>query len=158
MGYINGSDMLVKLGSGCIGHCTSHETTYNTETKETAVKPLATAMANTASLFKNKRITGLSVQISFEGLKLYGETESGFKEALGKWRLGQSVAVTAFQREKDNTPYLSGNFVITNLKESNPAGDDATYSGTLENDGAVTVDETKIDPAVSGGSGNQQVQ
>ena len=34
MSYINGSDLLLKVGEGAVGHCTTHTTTYNSETKE----------------------------------------------------------------------------------------------------------------------------
>jgi len=150
-GYVNGSDLLIKLGTdGAIGHCTSHTCTYSTETKDVAVKPAASQAASNASLFKNKRVTGLSVQIQANGIKFYQETEAGFKVAVAKWALGQSVPVSAFERGHDSTPYVSGNFIITSLKEDNPAGEDATYDITLDNDGAVTVDATKVD--LNGGS------
>ena len=42
-GYCNGSDMLLYVGGKAIGSCTSHTTTFNSETKERAVKPVATA-------------------------------------------------------------------------------------------------------------------
>ena len=40
-GYVNGSDMLLYIGSKAIGHCTSHTTTFNSETKDRSVKPVA---------------------------------------------------------------------------------------------------------------------
>ena len=45
------------------------------------------------------------------------------------------MEVEAFKRGNDNTPYVKGNFVIASLEETSPATDDATYSGSLENDG-----------------------
>ena len=41
-GYCNGSDMLLYVGGKAIGSCTSHTTTFNSETKERAVKPVRT--------------------------------------------------------------------------------------------------------------------
>ena len=41
-GYCNGSDMLLFVGGKAVGHCTSHTTTINSETKDRAVKPVAT--------------------------------------------------------------------------------------------------------------------
>ena len=143
--YVNGSDLLVSIASKAVGHCTTHTTTFNTETKDVAVKPAASVAASAASLFKSKRVTGLSVQIKADGLCFYSETEAGVKELLGKWKLGASVQVKCFERENDATPYLSGNFIITSLENTAPAGEDATYSVTLDNDGAVEVDPTKID-------------
>ena len=40
-GYVNGSDMLLYINGKAIGHCSSHTTTFNAETKERAVKPVA---------------------------------------------------------------------------------------------------------------------
>lgn len=152
-GYVNGSDLLVAIKEGTgqsitrkpIGHCTSHTATYNTETKDVAVKPLSSVDASAASLWKSKRVVGLSMQVKADGLKFYSESESGFKAILSKWKIGQSVALDLFERENDETPYASGNFIITSLEETNPAGDDATYSATFDNDGAITIDPTKLD-------------
>jgi predicted secreted protein len=132
--YINGSDLLLKVGGKAIGHCTSHTLTFNSETKDRAVKPVATA-SKSAGLWKGKGVTGLSISISFDGLRFYNETENGFSEIAAKWGKGQSVEVEAFEREGDDTPYVKGNFVIASLEETSPAQDDATYTGSLENDG-----------------------
>lgn len=142
-GYINGSDLLVKIAGKAVGHCTSHTLTFASETKDRAVKPVASAAIST-SLWKGKGVTGLSVSISAEGLRNYDETEGGFKSLVQAWTTGQPVEVIGFERESDATPYLSGNFVITNLEETSPAQDDATYSISLENDGVVTITNTAI--------------
>lgn len=148
--YINGSDLLLKLGGKAVGHCTSHTLTMNSETKDRAVKPAAN-LGKQSGLWKGKGVTGLSISISFEGLRFYDETENGFDEISPKWGKGQSVEVEAFKREKDETPYVKGNFVIASLEETSPAGDDATYSGNLENDGEPSVYPGKE----SGGEGGQ---
>lgn len=135
--YINGSDLLLKVGGKAIGHCTSHTLTFNSETKDRAVKPVASA-AKSAGLWKGKGVTGMSISISFEGLRFYDETENGFSEIANLWGEGQSVDVEAFEREDSATPYVSGKFIIASLEESSPAQDDATYSGSLENDGEPT--------------------
>lgn len=137
-GYINGSDLLLSIGGKPVGHCTSHKITFNTETKDRAVKPLATQGSN-AGLWKEKGVNGLSITISAEGLRFYSETEGGFTEISSMWGAGTSVEVKAFPRkdgkEANQKAYLVGNFVITSLEEDSPAQDDATYSVSLENDG-----------------------
>ncbi|MBR0247203.1 MAG: hypothetical protein IJQ61_12115 [Bacteroidales bacterium] len=143
--YVNGSDLLMKVAGGAIGHCTSHTATFNTETKDVAVKPAANVQASAASLYKAKRVTGLGVQVKADGLCFYRESESGLKVILAAWALGQSVNVSLFERENDTDPYVSGKFIISSLENTAPAGEDATYSVTLDNDGAVTVDTTKLD-------------
>ena len=136
-GYVNGSDLLLMVGGKCVGHCTSHSVTYNSETKEHAVKPVCTANKS-AGKWKGKTVTGLSISISFEGLCFYDETENGHAEIAPMWGKGDSIDVKAFEREGDETPSIVGKFVIASLEKQAPANDDVTYSGTLENDGEPT--------------------
>lgn len=136
-GYINGSDLLLSVGDKAVGHCTSHTLTFNSETKDRAVKPAASA-SYSSGLWKGKGVTGLSISISAEGLRFYGETENGFDEIGAKWGKGQAVEVKAFQREGDENPYVVGNFIIASIEETSPAQDDATYSINLESDGEPT--------------------
>ena len=133
-GYINGSDLLLKVGGKAVGHCTSHTLTFNSETKDRAVKPEANA-AKSSGLWKGKGVTGLSISISAEGLRFYDETENGHEQMASLWGKNASVEVEAFKRGGDKTPYVKGNFVIASLEETSPAQDDATYSVSLENDG-----------------------
>lgn len=144
-GYINGSDLLMSIGGKASGHCTSHTTTYNSETKDRAVKPVSKNSVAGAGLFKEKTVTGLSVQVKCEGLRFYGEEENGMKDLLAKWKVGDTVELKGFARGSDAAPYMSGNFVITTLEEAAPAGDDTTYNATFDNSGMVTIDETKVD-------------
>lgn len=142
-GYCNGSDMLLYVGGKAIGSCTSHTTTFNSETKERAVKPVATA-AMARGLWKKKGVVGLSYSISGEGLVFYDETENGYKSLFALWKAGASVEVKCMERESE-TPYLVGKCVIASLERTDPAQDDSTYSISLENDGEpTTLDESAI--------------
>jgi len=136
--YINGSDLLLSFGGKAIGHCTSHTLTFSSETKERAVKPVASA-AKSSSLWKAKGITSLSISISAEGLRFYNDTENGFTEISKLWGVGTSVEVLAFERGNDTDPYVKGNFVIASIEETSPAQDDTTYSVSLENDGEPSI-------------------
>lgn len=140
-GYVNGSDLLLSIGGKALGHSTNHKTTFNSETKDRAVKPIQTQGVS-AGLWKDKGVTGLSISISAEGLRFYDETEGGFTELAAKWGAGTVVEVKAFPRgdgkPATQTPYLVGNFVITSIEEDAPAQDDATYSINLENAGEPT--------------------
>lgn len=149
-GYVNGSDLLCSVGGNAIGHCTSHTATFNTETKDVAVKPLASVAPSNAGLFKNKRVTGLSIQVKADGLHFYQETEGGFKAILAPWSQGQHVALKLFERSQDEHPYVSGYFIIDSIEHAAPAGEDATYNVTFSNDGAVDIDPTKIDLNATG--------
>lgn len=142
-GYVNGSDVLLYVGGKAIGSCTSHTATFNSETKERAVKPVASATLS-AGLWKRKTVTGLSYSVSAEGLRFYDETECGYKTLLGLWKAGKPIEVKCMERETAE-PYLVGNCIITSLEETSPAADDATYSISLDNDGEpTTLDESKI--------------
>ena len=142
-GYCNGSDMLVYVGGKAVGHCTSHTATFNSETKDRAVKPVASASLS-AGLWKGKTVTGLSISISAEGLVHYDETESGFKELLAAWKTGAPVTVKCMERANDNEPYLEGSFVITSLERTDPAQDDSTYSIQLARTVVSVTRSTKL--------------
>lgn len=136
--YINGSDLLLSVGGNAIGHCTTHTLTFNSETKDRAVKPLA-SKAKSAGLWKEKGVTSMSISISAEGFRFYSESESGYEQLAALWGKGQSVEVLGFQRGSDDSPYLKGKFVISSIEETSPAQDDATYTINLENDGEPDV-------------------
>lgn len=143
-GYCNGSDVLLYVEGKAIGSCTTHTTTFNSETKERAVKPVATKNIS-SRLWKQKGVVGLSYSISAEGLVFYDETECGFKDLFKLWKAGKSVEVKCMERENSDKPYLVGKCVISSLEETAPAQDDATYSISLENDGEpTTLDESAI--------------
>lgn len=147
-GYVNGSDMLLYVGDSAVGSCASHTTTFNSETKERAVKPAASQVMG-AGLWKRKGVVGLSFSISAEGLCFYDEAEYGYAQLLAAWKAGQPVTVKCMERAASSTdtpsPYLVGDCVITNLERTDPAQDDSTYSIQLDNDGEpTTLDATKI--------------
>ena len=149
-GYCNGSDLLLYVGGMAVGSCTSHTTTFSSETKERAVKPVASA-ALSSGKWKKKGVVGLAYSISAEGLRFYDETECGFKELFKLWKAGESVEVKCMEREAAEQPYLVGKCVITSLEETAPAQDDATYSVNLENDGEpTTLDEGAITENAAG--------
>lgn len=133
--------MLLYVNDLAFGHCTTHSVSMSSESKDRQVKPAASVEATGMGLWKAKNVTGLSVSISGEGLVFSGEEESSYALLLNIWKSGLPVGVKCMQRGASD-PYLTGNFVITSLERSDPAGDDATYSVTLENAGEVTFDTT----------------
>lgn len=132
-GYVNGSDMLLYVDDLAMGHCSTHTTTMNSETKEHTVKPVATK-AKGSALWAGKTVTKNSISISGEGLIYDGETEAGYKKMLAAWKQGKSIKAKCMERE-GKSPYLQGAFVITSLERTDPANDDSTYKISLENDG-----------------------
>lgn len=145
MAYINGSNALLAIGGEALGHCTTHTFSMSAETKERAVKPVASDTATTG-LWKNKGITGLSISISGEGYIYSGETEYGFDKLMAAMASGKSVTVTCFARGNSESPYFKGSCVITSLERSDPAQDDSTFTVGLENDGEPdTLDQTQVE-------------
>lgn len=135
--------MLLYINGKAVGSCTSHTTTFNSETKERAVKPVASE-AEGSGLWKKKGVVGLSYSISADGLVFYNETEFGFKSLFAAWKKGESVTVKCMERGSEG-PYIEGKCVIVSLDRTDPAQDDSTYSISLENDGMpTTLDETAI--------------
>lgn len=150
MSYCNGSNMLLYLGEDAFGHCTTHTATMNSETKDRAVKPLA-SKAKTNGMWKEKGVTGLSIAISAEGLIYDGETEASYGKMMAAWKSGQPVKIKCMQRGDSQKPYLAGSFIISSLERTDPAQDDSTYTINLDNNGEPdTLDETAFtDSSVS---------
>lgn len=147
-GYMNGSDELVAIADGAIGHSTSATVTMNSDTKDRAVKPEATKGAQ-SGLWKGKGVTGLSITIQAEGLRYYKETENGYEAIAANWGKGKSVDVTVFHRGDKEKPYVKGKFVITSIETQTPAEDDATYTVNLDNDGEPEIYPGKDDASAS---------
>ena len=136
-GYKPGSDLLVFVAGKAIGHCTTCTVTHGTETKERAVKPPATDTSAGVGKWTEKNVSKLTVSISAEGFSFYDETEAGYEQLFKLWDEAVPVQLKYAHRGEEATKYYSGNFVISNLQETSPAGDDATYSVSFENSGQV---------------------
>ena len=153
MSYCNGSNMLLYLGEDAFGHCTTHTATMNSETKDRAVKPLA-SKAKTNGMWKEKGVTGLSIAISAEGLIYDGETEASYGKMMAAWKSGQPVKIKCMQRGDSQKPYLAGSFIISSLERTDPAQDDSTYTINLDNNGEPdTLDETAFTDGTASSDG-----
>ena len=154
MSYCNGSNMLLYLGEDAFGHCTTHTATMNSETKDRAVKPLA-SKAKTNGIWKEKGVTGLSIAISAEGLIYDGETEASYGKMMAAWKSGQPVKIKCMQRGDSQKPYLAGSFIISSLERTDPAQDDSTYTINLDNNGEPdTLDETAFTDGTASSDGH----
>lgn len=154
MSYCNGSNMLLYLGEDAFGHCTTHTATMNSETKDRAVKPLA-SKAKTNGMWKEKGVTGLSIAISAEGLIYDGETEASYGKMMAAWKSGQPVKIKCMQRGNSQKPYLAGSFIISSLERTDPAQDDSTYTINLDNNGEPdTLDETAFTDGTASSDGH----
>lgn len=141
--YVNGSDMLLSVAGKPFGHSTTHTSKFSTETKEVAVKPAAN-IARGTGLWKKKIITGLGFTISAEGVVAEVDTEASFQTLLRLWKAAEPIDVACFERDEDNTPYLKGKVIITDLERKDPAGEDSTISISLENFGAPEILDSSV--------------
>lgn len=132
--YLNGSDLLVNVGSEAVGHSSTCTISLTSETKDRAVKPLASA-SSSASMWKEKGVTGLAINIKADGLTVVKETENGFMEVAPDWGKGSAVDVEVYLRGQKEKPIIKGKFIISSMEITGPAQDDTTYSITLDNSG-----------------------
>lgn len=131
-GYIHGSDLLLLIDGEALGHSKTCSIKNSAETKSRATKETS----NTGK-WEDKSVTKLSVSISAEGFSFYNDT-LGYPQLLAKWKEGQPVTVKYAHRDEEATKYRTGSFIITDIEETAPADDDATYSISLENSGEVS--------------------
>lgn len=137
-GFIHGSDLLLGFYESttfvALGHAKSCEIDNKADTKERATKE-----ASNTGKWTEKGVNKLSVSISAEGFQCYEDTANAKAKLLELWEDGLPVTLRYAHRGEETTKYRTGSFIITNLKESAPADDDATYSVSFENSGPVTV-------------------
>lgn len=146
---IEGSDLMMYINTAASGAsepvftpqaaATSHTITYSGETKERVTKDTANGA------YGQKKVTKLSVSIKCEALVSFGDT-AGYDVMLEKMKSREPVKLKyGFAQEQAGDQYEEGLFVITSLEQTSAAGEDATYSVTFENSGAV---ETKTKASV----------
>lgn len=110
---------------------TSHTITYSGETKERVTKDTANGA------YGEKKVTKLSVSIKCEALVSFGDA-AGYDKLLEVMKSREPVKLKyGFTQEQAGDKYEEGMFVITSLEQSSAAEEDATYSATFENSGAV---------------------
>lgn len=136
MSYINGSDILLKIGTKCPGHSTGHSTNYTSNTTDHAVKAPAEVKTLGVGRFSSPSVTSQSITISISQLDFHEEAELGKAELLRMWHAGEPVEVEAFRRDQQTKPYLKGKFLITSVKEEAQANSDCSFDVELTNYGA----------------------
>lgn len=110
---------------------TSHTITYSGETKERVTKDTANGA------YGEKKVTKLSVSIKCEALVSFGDA-AGYDKLLEVMKSREPVKLKyGFTQEQTGDKYEEGMFVITSLEQSSAADEDATYSATFDNSGAV---------------------
>jgi len=139
---IEGRDLMLYINTGTVSSptytaqaaATSHTISYTGETKERVTKDTANGA------YSEKKVTKLGVSIKCEALVSFGDA-AGYDKLLSVMKNREAVKLKyGFSEEVTGDKYEEGMFIITSLEQSSAAGEDATYSATFENTGAV---ETK---------------
>jgi predicted secreted protein len=140
-GFVNGSDLLLYINTGttsnptwaAVAHTTSHTVDYSSETKDRVTKDISTN-----GKWKAKAVSGISATITCEGLMIYDSASISYRSILAKMKAGEPVLLKfGFREEAEGDTYEQGQFVITSISQTSPAGEDTTFSATFENSGEI---------------------
>lgn len=135
-GYREGTDLILSVDGTALGHSTTCKVSDGAETGERVTKKAQTGK------WKEKYIKSLSETITAEGFSYEGDT-MGYPALKTLMLSSATVHLTYSYRANTNNGTAAnkayeGDFVITSLEETGDAGDDAKWSVTFENTGAVT--------------------
>lgn len=135
-GYREGTDLILSVDGKALGHSTTCKISDSSETGERVTKEAQTGK------WKEKYIKSLSETVTAEGFSYEGD-QMGYPALKSLMLSSATVHLTYSYRANGNNGTAAnqayeGDFVITSLEETGDAGDDAKWSVTFENTGAVT--------------------
>lgn len=137
-GIVEGRDLMMYMKTGtdaspvytAVAHSTSHTISWSSESRDRKSKD--------AGVWAEKVVTGMSCQIKCEALVSY-DAEVGYAALLEMMKEGKPVLLKfGYTNEDAGDKYEEGEFVISQIDENAPSGEDATFSVTFDNTGAVT--------------------
>lgn len=144
---LDGTDLILSIGGNALGFSTGCKVSTSAETGERVTKEVS------GGKWKESYIKSFSEQITADGVVLTDGTKEvpsydQLKDAMLK---GEPVDSAYNLRDGDKrtgkaSGGYKGKYLITSLDLDGQAGDDAKYSITLQNCGAVT----KVDAGLSG--------
>jgi|WetSurMetagenome_2_1015567.scaffolds.fasta_scaffold90833_4 hypothetical protein len=144
--YKEGSDLILGLYLNnafvALGHSTDCKIANKATTASRKTKEVSDGK------WEEKYVKTLGVTITSNGFVYKGDS-LGLPELTDLWTSAAPVTARYAYRGEEATVYREGLFVITELDDEGKAGEDETYSVTLENSGAVV---KKTVAAPSGGS------
>lgn len=145
MAVLDGTDLILSIGSAALGYSTGCKITTSAETGERVTKEAA------AGKWKEKYVKSFSESISADGVVLTdGDAKKPTYDQLKDvMTAGKPVDASYNVREEDSREGKTaggykGKYIITSLDLDAQAGDDAKYSIQLENCGAVTKQTTGL--------------
>ena len=137
-GYTDGGDFLLEIDNKCVGHCTEHKLKYSAETKDRQVKAAKTVTTLGSSKFKEVTVTDQTMTGSANGYIYAGESELDIDAVREAWLAGRPIQAKGYRRDRSAQADMSCMIVITEFEENYPKGDDATFSISFKNSGAIT--------------------
>jgi len=136
---LDGTNLILSVGGNALGFSTGCKVSTSVETGERLTKESASGK------WKEKFVKSFSESVSADGCVLVdGTTTMPTYDQLKDLMLaGEPIEVHYSLRDGDartgkTEGGYKGNFIITSLELDGQAGDDAKYSISLENSGAVT--------------------
>lgn len=136
---LDGTNLILSVGGNALGFSTGCKVSTSVETGERLTKESASGK------WKEKFVKSFSESISADGCVLVdGTTAMPTYDQLKDLMLaGEPIEAQYSLRDGDSRTGKTeggykGNFIITSLELDGQAGDDAKYSISLENSGAVT--------------------
>ena len=128
--YRDGTDLILSVGGSALGHSTECKISYKAETGTRKTKEAA------AGKWDEKYVKSLGCTVTASGFVHEDDSTNGI-DAL-RTAFKNATPVNASWAYRDGSGIDGGQFIITALDHEGKAGDDETYSITLENSGAVT--------------------
>lgn len=152
---LDGTDLILSAMGAALGFSTGCKVSTSAETGERKTKEASTGK------WKEQYVKTFSEQITADGLVLTDGTSEmptydQLKDAMLK---AEPIDVAYNLRDGDkrtgkSAGGYSGKYIITSLELDGQAGDDAKYSITLQNSGAVTKQGTGLTEATTDQSGS----
>lgn len=130
--YRDGTDLILSLGGNALGHSTECKISYKAETGTRKTKEAA------AGKWDEKYVKSLGCTVTASGF-VVDDDDTNNKPNIDTLRTAFKTAqpISASWAYREGGDIDSGQFIITSLEHEGKAGDDETYSITLENSGAV---------------------
>lgn len=130
--YRDGTDLILSVGGKALGHSTECKISYKAETGTRKTKEAK------AGKWDEKYVKSLGCTVTSSGF-VFDDDDTNQKPNIDTLRTAFKTGqpVSASWGYRDGSSIDGGQFIITQLEHEGKAGDDETYSITLENSGAV---------------------
>ena len=127
-GIINGTDLVIYIGSDVIGHSTSHALSIAHDPRDATTKD-SSGWRDLLEGLRNWSTSG-------EGLVAF-DADYGFTE-LFTLITNRTTVTVKFSTEVTGDAYWTGDAYLTSLDQDSPTEDNVSMSYTLEGTGALT--------------------